>query len=57
MKQSKSYSMKNETTVFLLCVIQSIIHNILNEIKKTGNKKIKKVIEDFHCHSDKLMAN
>ena len=57
MKQSKSYSMKNETTVFLLCIVQSIIHNILNEIKKNGNKKIKKVIEDFHCHSDKLMVN
>ena len=56
MKQSKSYSMKNETTVFLLSIIQSMIHNILNEIKKTGNKKINKIITDFHCHSDNLIV-
>ena len=55
MKQSKSYSMKNETTVFLLCIIQSIIHNILNEIKNT-KKNIKKILEDFQCHSDNLIV-
>ena len=58
MKRSRSYTIQKEATIFLVSSIQSLLINILNSLKgyrkSNKNTDIKKVLNNYKCHSDSI---
>ena len=56
MPKSRSYTIQNEASIFLVSSIQSLIINILNSYKGYLNQEKKitmsTILENYKCHSD-----